>query len=60
MTRPMTDMHAWPRLVAAVRAVLELHRPEPIGKGVYCSECEYRYPCATYTAITTALGGNHG
>lgn len=54
------DLIARPRLVAALRAVLELHRPERIGKGTVCIECGYRrHPCATHTAIATALGADH-
>ena len=44
-----------PRLIAAVRAVLDVHYPEPYAQGPdYCA-CEHVYPCPTITALTTAL-----
>ena len=43
-------------IVAALRAALELHRPEPYAQGPdYCAECEHRYPCETVRAIEEAL-----
>ena len=49
-----TDM---PRLIAALRAVLELHQPVPYAQGPdYCDECEHPAPCPTVKAIAEALG----
>lgn len=51
-----TDM---PRLVAALKAVLELHQPVPYAQGPdYCDECEHPAPCQTVKAIATVLGVN--
>lgn len=48
---------AMPKMRAALEAVLALHRGEPYAQGPdYCAECEHRWPCGTYTAITEALG----
>ena len=48
------------RLIDALKAVLEMHCPEPYAQGPdYCAECEHIYPCATVAAITTALGAGH-
>ena len=45
-----------PKLVAALRAVLDLH-PREMGSR-YCAECETRFhPCPTIRAITVALSG---
>ena len=49
-----------PRLVAALRAVLDLHKPyeqcrEP-GCCRYCEGCEHEWPCPTVRAINAALG----
>lgn len=48
-----------PRLVAALRSVLEIHTEKPHG----CAVCEEQdqalpWPCPTVTAITTALNGD--
>ena len=42
-----------PEILAAVRAVLELHQP---WWDKYCAGCDDRWPCATRRAITAALG----
>ncbi|WP_134667875.1 hypothetical protein [Amycolatopsis sp. CFH S0078] len=59
-----------PEAIVALRAVLDLHKPEDTdpdvdpGKTYCCTGCldaygDYRdYPCATVRAITTALGGS--
>ena len=53
---------AMPRLLAAVEAVLELHKPADRGTGAQCKGCAThvtftRWPCPTYLAITSALTG---
>ena len=46
-----------PALVAALRAVLDLHYGEPYAQGPdYCAECEHRWPCPTVQAVADALG----
>ena len=51
-----TDM---PRLIDALKAVLELHQPVPYAQGSdYCDECEHPAPCQTVQAIATALGAD--
>ena len=48
----------FPRALAALKAVLELHCPEPYAQGPdYCAECEHRHPCPTVSAIEAALRG---
>ena len=45
-----------PKMRAALEAVLALHWGEPYAQGPgYCAECEHRWPCGTYGAITEAL-----
>ena len=43
-------------LVAALRAVLDLHEPFGSDPGI-CAGCEDYAPCPTVRAITKALGG---
>ena len=43
-------------LVAALRAVLDLHEPFGSDPGI-CAGCEDYAPCPTVRAITEALGG---
>ena len=51
-----------PALVAAVEAVLALHKPSlglhraTTPTVEFCRECGLAYPCDTVTAIRTALG----
>lgn len=50
-------------LVAAVKAVLELHEPKPYDyapddRGHYCGECACDAPCPTVRAVIDALGGD--
>ena len=46
-----------PRMEAALRAVLDLHKPEPYAQGPdYCDECEHKWPCPTYQVIDDELG----
>jgi hypothetical protein len=59
--RRVVDLHA-PLLLAAVEAVLELHRPLDRGTGTQCQGCATHvtytpWPCPTYQAITAALTG---
>jgi len=51
-----------PELVAALRAVLDLHQPSPFNENpryVWCITCQTSsralWPCETYQAITAAL-----
>lgn len=50
-----------PALVAAVRAVLELHPAEDVfgtlGSVTCCPQCATSWPCPYVAAITEALGG---
>jgi hypothetical protein len=47
-----------PRLIAAFRTVLDLHRPD-YGIPTGCHTCRTgTYPCPTVRAITEALGGS--
>lgn len=48
-----------PALVAALRAVLELHKREESPSGDYCDECflkEWHWPCSTVETIRRHLG----
>jgi hypothetical protein len=53
-----------PELHDALRAVLDLHRPEPVKPHVYCVECTddesafggVFHPCNTVRAIAESLG----
>ena len=48
-----------PALVAALRAVLELHAEAGRGSDTYCTHCFpdcFDYPCPTVTAIRQHLG----
>jgi hypothetical protein len=47
-----------PKLCAAVRAVVELHKPTDIGGGLaICEECDGRWaPCSTIKIIAAQLG----
>lgn len=53
------DDPAVPALVAALRAVLDLHTESRLGPDVphpYCGECGQILPCATRRVTATALG----
>lgn len=61
VTRGPREVHA-PEAFAALRAVLDIHKPHPpslLSTGRYCLECTDEYvadwPCPTARAITTAL-----
>ena len=43
------------RLLAALRAVLELHRP--VGEGCAAGGCTWSWPCPTYRAVSSSLAG---
>lgn len=44
------------QMEAALRVVLDLHKPEPYAQGPdYCDECEHKWPCTTVTSIEEAL-----
>lgn len=54
----------WPQALTALRAVLNLHQPEPalvFGGAPVCSHCvdateePVRYPCVTVQAVAAAL-----
>ena len=48
-----------PALVAALRAVLDLHTESRFGPDLphpYCGECGQMLPCATRRTVTAALG----
>ena len=48
-----------PALVAALRAVLELHKREESPSGDYCDECfpnEWHWPCSTVATIRQRIG----
>lgn len=47
-----------PALVAALRAVLHLHRPtmHQCGCCGTCDECDWEWPCGTVRAVEAALG----
>ena len=50
-----------PALVAALRAVLEMHKREESPSGDYCDECfpkEWDWPCRTVETIRQHLGDN--
>lgn len=50
---------AMPRLLAAIEAVLAVHRPRDDGwHPDQCAECPEPYPCDTVQAINDALGGS--
>ena len=54
-----------PALVAALRAVVAIHRPVTVpgevfgtwGEAKQCEDCEQRWPCNTLAAIRQHLGG---
>ena len=48
----------FPQAVAALRAVVELHRPMRDYGGTACAECEEPYPCLTVLAVEAALLGD--
>ncbi|WP_020658371.1 hypothetical protein [Amycolatopsis benzoatilytica] len=58
--------HEAPKAFAALRAVLDLHKPIEIEHGwdqtvdIKCNDCCDLYPCQTVQAITTALGATDG
>ena len=47
-----------PQAVAALRAVVELHRPARGYWGTGCVECGQEYPCLTIEEVEAALGGD--
>lgn len=73
MTAPSDPVRAWldranaqtqrgdvPALLAAVTAVLDLHRPDECGDCIACGvdtwENSIEFPCDTYNAVSAALG----
>lgn len=46
----------FPQAVAALRAVMELHRQASDYWGGGCTECEQAYPCLTIEEVEAALG----
>ncbi len=48
-----------PQAVAALRAVVELHRPMRDYGGTACAECEQSYPCLTVLEVEAALEGDN-
>lgn len=55
-TEPRIDSSTRSALVAALRAVLDLHKPEMLGGTEFCENCgPTLYPCSTVRAIETAL-----
>lgn len=54
----LTDgaIHDVPALLAAVEAVLELHKTETYDGEDYCVHCFIYYPCLTVGGIREALG----
>lgn len=49
-----------PKLCAALRAVLELHKPHASGRFCDALTCSEDWPCSTVRAITEALGEADG
>ena len=47
-----------PQAVAALRAVVELHRPMRDYGGTVCATCEEPYPCLTIEEVEAALEGD--
>lgn len=57
---PTIREHATPEAFAALRAVLDVHKPIDRGAGPQCAGCATHatftsWPCRTVQAITTAL-----
>ena len=48
----------FPQAVAALRAVVELHRPMRDYGGTVCATCEEPYPCLTIEEVEAALLGD--
>ena len=48
----------FPQAVAALRAVVEVHRPARGYWGTECVECEQEYPCLTIEEVEAALLGD--
>ena len=47
-----------PQAVAALRAVMETHRPVRDYGGTVCATCEEPYPCLTIEEVEAALEGD--
>lgn len=47
------------RMEAALRAVMDTHRPMRDYGGTVCAECEQSYPCLTIEEVEAALEGDN-
>lgn len=51
----LSDLFAFDDKGHALRAVVELHRPEHSIRGYRCNVCDSLYPCSTIEAIEKEL-----